>query len=58
RLLHNADALRVPFKPSLQTVGDFCAFCASACAAPALSFYMAYHLVAELLLFPVASTLL
>ncbi|CAI9566378.1 unnamed protein product, partial [Staurois parvus] len=37
------------------TVGDFCALCASACADPALSFYIAYHLVAELLLFPVAS---
>ncbi|CAI9549000.1 unnamed protein product [Staurois parvus] len=42
----------------LQTVGDFCALCASACTDPALSCYVAYHLVAELLLFPVASTLL
>ncbi|CAI9615563.1 unnamed protein product, partial [Staurois parvus] len=29
-----------------QTVGDFCTLCASACANPALSFYVAYHLVA------------
>ncbi|CAI9585415.1 unnamed protein product [Staurois parvus] len=43
---------------TLQTVGDFCALCASACADPALSCDVAYHLVAEWLLFPVASTLL
>ncbi|CAI9546548.1 unnamed protein product [Staurois parvus] len=38
----------------LVTVGDFCA---SACAGPTLSFYVAYHFLAKLL-FPVASTLL
>ncbi|CAI9615939.1 unnamed protein product [Staurois parvus] len=43
---------------TLQTVGDFCALCASACAEPSLSFYVDYHFMAELLLFPVASTLL
>ncbi|CAI9575417.1 unnamed protein product [Staurois parvus] len=32
--------------------------CASACTEPTLSFYMAYHFVAELLLFSVDSTLL
>ncbi|CAI9575987.1 unnamed protein product, partial [Staurois parvus] len=32
-----------------QTVGDFCTLCASACADPALSLYVAYHFVAELL---------
>ncbi|CAI9545722.1 unnamed protein product [Staurois parvus] len=42
----------------MQTFGDFCALCASACTDPALSFNMAYHFVAELLLFPIASTLL
>ena len=36
-------------------VGDLCALCASAFADPALSFYVAYHFVAELLLFPIAS---
>ncbi|CAI9571146.1 unnamed protein product [Staurois parvus] len=41
---------------SLQTVGGFYTLCASACADPALSFYVAYHFVAELLLFPVAFT--
>ncbi|CAI9535831.1 unnamed protein product [Staurois parvus] len=44
-----ADALRVPITGTM---------CASACADPALSFYVTYHFVAELLLFPVASTLL
>ncbi|CAI9541952.1 unnamed protein product [Staurois parvus] len=55
-----ADALRVPFTRTkgLQTVGYYCELCASACADPALSVYVAYHFVAELLLFPVASTLL
>ncbi|CAI9621056.1 unnamed protein product [Staurois parvus] len=43
---------------TLQTVGDFCALCASACADSALSCDVAYYLVAEWLLFPVASTLL
>ncbi|CAI9558933.1 unnamed protein product [Staurois parvus] len=33
---------------------ELCSYCAD----PALSFYVAYHFVAELLLFPVASTLL
>ncbi|CAI9539751.1 unnamed protein product, partial [Staurois parvus] len=40
----------------LQTVGYFCALCASACTYPTLLFYVAYHFMAELLLFPVAST--
>ncbi|CAI9620611.1 unnamed protein product [Staurois parvus] len=43
---------------TLQTVGTFCALCASACSHPALSFYVAYHFIAKLLLFPIASTLL
>ncbi|CAI9560504.1 unnamed protein product [Staurois parvus] len=43
---------------TLQTVGNLCALCASACADPVLSFCVAYHFMAELLLFPVASTLL
>ncbi|CAI9563691.1 unnamed protein product [Staurois parvus] len=43
---------------TLQTVGGFCVLCASACADPTLVFYVTYHLVAELMLFPVASTLL
>ncbi|CAI9619963.1 unnamed protein product [Staurois parvus] len=30
----------------------------SACSDPSLSFYVAYHFVAEFLLFPLASTLL
>ncbi|CAI9598808.1 unnamed protein product, partial [Staurois parvus] len=42
----------------LLTVSNFCALCAATCADPALSFSVAYHFVAELLLFPVASTLL
>ncbi|CAI9610420.1 unnamed protein product [Staurois parvus] len=42
---------------TLQTVGDFCALCTSAYANHVLSFYVAYHFVAELL-FPVVSTLL
>ena len=37
---------------------NLCALCASASADPALSFYVAYHFVAELLSFPIASTLL
>ncbi|CAI9559776.1 unnamed protein product [Staurois parvus] len=37
---------------TLQTIGDVCVLCASACADHALSFYMACHFVAELLLFP------
>ncbi|CAI9608324.1 unnamed protein product [Staurois parvus] len=46
-------------KMSLATdSSDFYTLGASACGNPALSFYMAYHLVAELLLFPIASTLL
>ncbi|CAI9544247.1 unnamed protein product [Staurois parvus] len=40
------------------TVGDFCTPCASSCTDPALSFYVAYHFVAELMLFPVVSTML
>ncbi|CAI9550920.1 unnamed protein product [Staurois parvus] len=40
------------------TVADFCVLWASECADPALSFYVACHFVVELLLFPVASTLL
>ncbi|CAI9599044.1 unnamed protein product [Staurois parvus] len=43
---------------TLHTVGHYCTLCASACSDHALSSYVAYHLVAELLLFPVASTLL
>ncbi|CAI9614795.1 unnamed protein product [Staurois parvus] len=43
---------------TLQSVSDFCALCVSACTDPALSFYVAYHFVAEFLLFPVASILL
>ncbi|CAI9542376.1 unnamed protein product [Staurois parvus] len=35
--------------PIVKTFGDFCALCASACADPALSCDVAYHLVAELL---------
>ncbi|CAI9535374.1 unnamed protein product [Staurois parvus] len=45
-------------KMSLATVGEYCSLCASAYADPALSFNVAYHLVAKLLLFPIASTLL
>ncbi|CAI9574320.1 unnamed protein product [Staurois parvus] len=43
---------------TLQTVANFCPLCASACADPTLSFYVSYHFTSELLLFPVASTLL
>ncbi|CAI9598262.1 unnamed protein product [Staurois parvus] len=39
-------------------IGDFYALCTSACDDPALSFYVAYHFLAGLLLFPIASTLL
>ncbi|CAI9554134.1 unnamed protein product [Staurois parvus] len=42
-----ADALRVPFTGTKEPSTD-----------PALSFYVANHFVAELLLFPVASILL
>ncbi|CAI9578229.1 unnamed protein product, partial [Staurois parvus] len=41
-----------------QTVGNFCALYTSACADPAVAFYVAYHFVGELLLLPVASNLL
>ncbi|CAI9535427.1 unnamed protein product [Staurois parvus] len=40
---------------TLQTVGNFCTLCASEGANPLC---VAYHFVVELLLFPVASTLL
>ncbi|CAI9584786.1 unnamed protein product, partial [Staurois parvus] len=43
---------------TLQTVGDFCTLWSSVCTDPTLSFYVAYQLVAELLLFSVASSLL
>ncbi|CAI9535565.1 unnamed protein product [Staurois parvus] len=42
----------------LQTFSEFCTLCSSACADPTLSFYMTYYFMAELLLFPIASTLL
>ncbi|CAI9574527.1 unnamed protein product [Staurois parvus] len=56
-----ADALRVPFtgtKGPQEIWGSFAIDSADSCADPALSFYVAYHFVTDLLLFPVASTLL
>ncbi|CAI9567326.1 unnamed protein product [Staurois parvus] len=45
-----ADTLSVPFTGTKSLAID--------CADPALSSYVAYHFMVELLLFPVASTLL
>ena len=54
RLVHQTARWRL----TLQKVDDLFTLCASASADPTSSFYVAYHFVAELLLFPIAFTLL